>query len=333
MPAALLTAGAHDLARLHVTTWTWLLFTAVIVALLIIDLAVLHRRTEILSTRRAALESVVWLLIGVTFGIAVIAGFGGQAGGEWFSGYLIELSLSVDNVFVWALILTSFVVPRGYQHRVLFWGVFGAVTLRAGFIFAGVALIDRFHWALYIFGVFLIYTAGRLVIRGTTEFNPNDNVALRLVRRFVRSTDEYDGARLFVKRDGRRLATPLFAVLVLVEATDVLFAVDSVPAVLAVSREAFIVLSSNAFAILGLRSVYFLLADLHARFAYLQHGIAVILAFVGGKMLAEHWYTVPVVTSLLVIAIVLTVSIAASLRWGPARPLGGTAEPIPPGER
>ena len=201
----------------------------------------------------------------------VIWWFGGAAGGEYISGYLIEKSLSVDNVFVWALLMAYFLVPRMYQHRVLFWGIFGALVMRAIFIFAGVALIEAFDWILYVFGAFLLFTAVRMLFSGEQEVDPSQSRFLKLVNKVVPSTDELDGPHLFTKMNGRRLATPLFAVLVLVEATDVIFAVDSVPAVLAVSHEQFIVFSSNAFAILGLRALYFLLADLHGRFRYLQH--------------------------------------------------------------
>ena len=204
-----------------------------------------------------------------------IASFGGTAGGEWFSGYLIEYSLSIDNVFVWALILAYFRVPAQYQHRVLFWGVFGALVLRAAFIFAGVALIERFEWMLFIFGGFLLYTAGKLLFSNDEAVDPVESRFLKVVHRFVPTTDRTaTGRSMFMRIDGKRLATPLFAVLLLVEATDVLFAVDSVPAVLAVSKEQFIVFTSNAFAIMGLRSLYFMLADMHARFSYLQQGLA-----------------------------------------------------------
>jgi tellurite resistance protein TerC len=248
---------------------------------------------------------------------------------------LIEKSLSVDNVFVWALILSYFKVPGRYQHRVLFWGIFGALVLRAVFIFAGVALIEKFEWILFVFGVFLLYTAFKLVRGDEDEMDPGASPVLRLIKRVVPSTDELDGQRLFTRVAGRRLATPLFAVLVLIEATDVIFAVDSVPAVLAVSHEQFLVFSSNAFAILGLRALYFLLADLHARFSNLQQGLAIILAFVGIKMIIAQepiGYHIPTWLSLMVIALVLAVSIGSSLRT----PVHETielvpeAEPLPP---
>ena len=247
--------------------------------------------------------------------------FGGQATGEYISGYLIEKSLSIDNVFVWALIMAYFMVPQKYQHRVLFWGIFGALVMRAIFIFAGVALIEAFDWILYVFGGFLLFTAVRMLVSGDEEFNPAESRFMRVFNRVMRghTTNELHGQHLFIKgRHGKRLATPLFAVLVLVEFTDVIFAVDSVPAVLAVSHEPFIVFSSNAFAILGLRALYFLLADLHARFRYLQTGLAVILAFVGAKMIVQQAFDFHIETyvSLAVIGVILAVSIGASLLWG-----------------
>jgi tellurite resistance protein TerC len=292
----------------------WVALLGIIMVLLLVDLLVVHREGHEVYTREAAIESTVWISIGLGFGLVVWWGFGGAAAGEYYSGYLIEKSLSVDNVFVWALIMSYFLVPRRYQHRVLFWGIFGALILRAVFIFAGIALIEKFDWVLYIFGAFLLYTAVKLVVGGDDHVDPANSKFLRLVHKIVPLTDEMDGQRLFTRIDGRRFATPLFAVLLLVEATDVLFAVDSVPAVLAVSHEQFIVFASNAFAILGLRALYFLLADMHARFSYLQEGLAIILAFVGMKMLLHRWYVIPTWLSLLVIAIVLLASIGFSLR-------------------
>lgn len=239
---------------------------------------------------------------------------GAQAGGEYLAGYLIEKSLSIDNVFVWAVIFSYFAVPRKYQFRVLFWGIFGALVLRAIFIFAGVALLERFSWVLYVFGAFLLFTAWRIYKHDEAEVHPEDNPILKLVQKVIPSTPELDGQKLFTRKHGRLLATPLFAVLILVETTDVVFAVDSIPAILAVSREEFIVFSSNAFAILGLRALYFLLAGMQGRFRYLNAGLAVILAFVGVKMLIAEFYHMPTWLSLTVIAAVLTVTIWASLR-------------------
>jgi tellurite resistance protein TerC len=332
-------ASATRFADIQVPVWAWLATLGFIAVLLLFDILVLHRVPKVLATRRAALETLMWVVIGVAFGAVIVVSFGGRAGGEYFSGYLIEYSLSIDNVFVWALIFTYFLVPALYQHRVLFWGIFGALVLRAIFIFTGVALIRRFEWVLYIFGAFLLYTAYKLLRGGADDMNPEENVAYRAVKKLVPTTPDLRGQHLFATENGRRLATPLFAVLILVETTDVLFAVDSVPAVLAVSREQFIVFTSNAFAILGLRALYFLLADLHARFTYLQQGLAVILAFVGIKMITAHWYEIPGGVSLVVIALVLVASVVASLRLAPAVAtvdqidLVDREEPPPPQER
>ena len=312
----MLAAASDGFVDLDVADWVWPATLAVILALLLIDILVLHRKPHTPTIKRAAIETVTWALVGVGFGLVILAGYGTKAGGEWFSGWLIEYSLSIDNVFVWALILTYFKVPAKYQHRVLFWGVFGALVLRAGFIFAGVALVQRFEITLFIFGGFLLFTAGRLLVSGDEESDPTEGRFYRLIRRAVPTSDTLDGQRLFTRIGGKRLATPLFAVLLLVEATDVLFAVDSVPAVLAVSKEQLIVFTSNAFAIMGLRSLYFLLADMHARFSALQQGLAVILAFVGVKMIISRWYHIDTAVSLLVIALVLLASVVFSLRQG-----------------
>jgi len=330
-------ASSSKFVDIDVPLWGWGALLAFIVVLLLVDLVVFHREAHDVNTREAAIESVVWVSIGLSFTFVMWWAFSGAAAGEYISGYLIEKSLSVDNVFVWALIFSYFKVPGKYQHRVLFWGIFGALVLRAIFIFAGVALIEKFEWILYIFGAFLLYTAFKLITGGEEEMDPGESLVLKVIRKVVPTTTEMDGQKLFTKMSGRRLATPLFAVLVLVEATDVIFAVDSVPAVLAVSHEQFIVFSSNAFAILGLRALYFLLADLHARFSYLQEGLAIILAFVGIKMIIAQKpieYHIPTWLSLLVIALVLTVSIVASLRG----PVGDDVielvpdepEPMPP---
>jgi tellurite resistance protein TerC len=257
----------------------------------------------------------VWVAIGLLFGVAILGWHGGQAAGEYWTGYLLELSLSVDNVFVWAVILTFFAVPAMYQFRVLFWGVFGALVLRAIFIFAGVALIERFTAVLYVFGIILLYSAWKIARHDENEVvDLEQSRTMRVVRRFIPSTTEYDGQKLFTRVDARRLATPLFAVLVLVETTDVVFAVDSVPAVLAVAREQFIVFSSNAFAILGLRSMYFLLAGMRDRFRYLNVALGVILASVGIKMLLSDVYHVPSVVSLGIIVFCLAAAVVLSLQ-------------------
>jgi tellurite resistance protein TerC len=300
-----------------VQAWHWITLVGIIVVLLVVDLVVFHKEAHDINTKEAAIESVAWISIGLLFSLFVLWQWGGAATGEYFAGYLIEKSLSVDNVFVWALIFSHFMVPQKYQHRVLFWGIFGALVLRAIFIFLGVELIERFSWVLYIFGAFLLYTAAKMMFGSDEHADPGDSKFLKLVQRFVPSTDQLDGQKLFTKVNGKRLATPLFAVLVLVEGTDVIFAVDSVPAVLAVSREQFIVFASNAFAILGLRALYFLLADMHARFSYLQEGLAIILAFVGIKMIIAQEpleYHIPTAIALLFIGLVLVASVAFSLK-------------------
>jgi tellurite resistance protein TerC len=312
--AGLLASGSSEsFVDIDVRLWHWAVLLGVIVALLLFDLLVLHREAKVLSTRRVAVESAAWIAIGLGFAFVIWAWFGVGATGEYISGYLIEESLSIDNVFVWALILSYFMVPRMYQHRVLFWGIFGALILRATFIFAGVAIIKRFEWVLYIFGAFLLYTAAKLMFGDNDKVDPSESRFLKIATRVVPSTDQLDGQKLFTMQNGRRLATPLFSVLLLIEATDVVFAVDSVPAVLAVSHEQFIVFASNAFAIMGLRALYFLIADMHDRFRYLQEGLAVILAFVGVKMLIHEWYAIPTWLSLVVIAIVLIAAIGFSL--------------------
>ncbi|HKJ56925.1 MAG TPA: TerC family protein [Nitriliruptoraceae bacterium] len=328
-PLVLATEAATKFVDLDVMPWEWIALITTIVVLLVADLLLVHRKPHVISLREALIESAVWITIGLAFGLVVWWGFGAAASGEYYAGYLIEKSLSIDNVFVWAVILSYFKVPPQYQFRVLFWGVFGALVLRAIFIFAGVALINRFDWLLVVFGVFLLYTAWKLASPGDHEIDPETSTVLRLVRRVVPTTDELHGQKMFIRRDGHLMATPLFAVLVLIEATDVLFAVDSVPAILAVSQEPFIVFASNAFAILGLRALYFCLGGLKDRFRYLDYGLAAILAFVGVKMLLLNWdIHIPIVVSLGIIFGLLTISIVASLRV-PVEPVDESAEDLP----
>jgi tellurite resistance protein TerC len=306
--------NAENFANFEVEPWAWGALLATIVILLVGDLLLVHRTPHVVTFRAAAIESGVWITIGLAFTLVMLTWQGSAAAGEYVSGYLIEKSLSIDNVFVWAVIFNYFAVPPKYQFRVLFWGIFGALVLRAIFIFAGVALIETFSWVLYIFGAFLLYTAFKLVRSHGAEVHPEANPVLKVVRRIVPSTTELDGQKMFTRRTGRMLATPLFAVLILIETTDIVFAVDSIPAILAVSREPFIVFASNAFAILGLRALYFCLAGMADRFRYLHYGLGIILAFVGVKMLLVEVYHLPTPASLGVIAIVLTVTIWASLR-------------------
>jgi len=292
---------------------TWFFFAGVVASLLLIDLLVVHRKASIMTTRRAAVESAVWISIGLLFALYILAAFGASSSGEYLSAYLIEKSLSIDNVFVWSVILTHYRVPEQFQHRVLFWGIFGALAMRFAFIFAGVAIIQKFDFTLVIFGAFLVYTGAQL-FRGDDDFDPSQSKPMALFRRFVPSTEDLDGQKLITRRNSRRLATPLLAVLVLIEVTDVIFAVDSVPAVLAISHEQFIAFSSNAFAILGLRALYFVLADIRHRFEYLEQGIATILIFVGVKMALSLWFHIPTYVSLVVIAGVLAASVLWSVR-------------------
>lgn len=302
---------------LTIEGWHWPVLLGVIGAMLLIDILVVHKNAHEIHTKEAAIESAVWISVGLLFGLVMLWEFGSAAAGEYMGGYLIEKSLSVDNVFVWAVLFTHFQVPKMYQHRVLFWGIFGALAMRVGFIFAGVAIINSFKITLILFGLFLLYSGIKLLQTHDDGFDPAKSTAMKVFHRFVPSTDELDGQKLWTRVNGKRLATPLLAVLVLVEITDVIFAVDSVPAVLAVTNEQYIAFASNAFAILGLRALYFLLADMRDRFQYLQTGLGVILAFVGIKMTLSYWWHMPIAISLSVIAMILAVSIFASLRSTP----------------
>ena len=302
---------------LTIEGWHWPVLLGVIGAMLLVDILVVHKNAHEIHTKEAAIESAVWISVGLLFGLVMLWEFGSAAAGEYMGGYLIEKSLSVDNVFVWAVLFTHFQVPKMYQHRVLFWGIFGALAMRVGFIFAGVAIINSFKITLILFGLFLLYSGIKLLQTHDDGFDPAKSKAMKIFHRFVPSTDELDGQKLWTRVNGKRLATPLLAVLVLVEITDVIFAVDSVPAVLAVTNEQYIAFASNAFAILGLRALYFLLADMRDRFQYLQTGLGVILAFVGIKMTLSYWWHMPIAISLSVIAMILAVSIFASLRSTP----------------
>jgi len=292
----------------------WVGFVGLIIALLALDLFVFHREAHEVSFREATKFSIFWISLGLLFGVFMWVWQGPTIAGEYLAGYLIEKSLSVDNIFVFALIFTYFGVPSKYQHRVLFWGILGALVFRAIFIAGGAALLERFHWTIYIFGAFLVFTGIRMALHKDEEIHPERNPVLGLFRRVVPMTADYHGQHFTIKEAGKRLATPLMAVLVLIETSDILFAVDSIPAIFAVTREPFIVFTSNAFAILGLRALYFMLAGMIHRFVYLKLGLAVVLSYVGVKMLVSEFYKIPVWASLAVIAVVLTVSIVASLR-------------------
>jgi len=296
-----------------VDLWIWGAFVAFVLGMLALDLLVFQREAHAVSMREALAWSLVWIGLGLGFGLIIWAWQGGDAAGEYYAGYLIEKSLSVDNVFVFALLFSYFAVPAEYQHRVLFWGVLGALVLRAGFIAGGAALLDAFHWMIFVFGALLVITGIRMATHRGEEVRPDRNPVLRLLRRFVPITDGYRGPRFVVREEGRRWITPLLAVLVVVETTDVVFAIDSIPAIFAITTDTFLVFTSNAFAILGLRALYFLLAGAMTTFAYLKLGLSVILVFVGLKMGLSEWVHVPIGLSLAVIAGVLAVAIVASL--------------------
>jgi tellurite resistance protein TerC len=292
----------------------WVAFVAFIVGMLAVDLLVFHKEAHAVSTREAAIWSVVWVTLGLSFGVVVWLWQGADAGGQYLAGYLIEKSLSIDNIFVFALIFGYFSVPAAYQHRVLFWGVFGALVLRAVFIAAGATLLEQFHWTIYVFGAFLVFTGIRMARSRDEAIHPERNPALRLFKRVVPTTEEYHGQNLTVREAGRRMATPLLAVLVLIETSDILFAVDSIPAIFAVTNDPFLVFTSNAFAILGLRALYFMLAGMIDRFVFLKIGLAAVLVFVGAKMLLTDVWHIPIWLSLAFIAFAIGLSIALSLR-------------------
>ena len=296
--------------------WAWGATLGVILLALALDLFVFHRQAHEVSLREAAWASLGWVALGVTFGVMVWVWGGTGAGEEYFAGYLIEKALSVENIFVFALVLGYFAVPPANQHRVLFFGVLGALVLRGGFIAGGKALLDNFHWMIYVFGAFLVLTAARMATQDEISVDPGRNPLLRAVRRVIPMTDEYHGQRFWVRRAGRLMATPMLAVLVAVETTDVVFAVDSIPAVFAVTTDTFLVFTSNAFALLGLRALYFLLAGAMHRLAFLKAGLAAVLALVGVKMLITDLYKVPIAVSLGAIATILAAAVAASL-WKP----------------
>lgn len=299
--------------------WVWIGFNVFVLAMLAVDLFVFHRDAHEVRTREAAAWSAVWVALAVAFGIGVYATAGREAGLEFFAGYLLEKALSVDNIFVFVLIFGYFHVPARYQHRVLFWGILGALLMRGAMIGAGVYLIGHFHWIIYVFGAFLVFTGVRMALQKEHGFMPEANPVIRLVRRMIRVTDRYHGQQFFVRENvGGRLrlvATPLFVVLLFVETTDLIFAVDSIPAIFAITDTPFIVYTSNVFAILGLRAMYFLLAGVIHRFHYLKIGLSVVLVFVGVKMLLADVYSLPIGLSLGVIALVLGVATTASLLW------------------
>src|SRR5512139_1356165 len=276
------------------SVWLWGGFTAFVLAMLALDLGVFHRKAHEVRFREALTWSVVWVTLALAFNALIWAWFGPTTGLEFLTGYLIEKALSVDNIFVFLVIFSYFAVPKQHQHRVLFWGILGALVMRAAFIFAGAALLEAFHWVIYIFGGILIVTGVKMLVQRNAEIEPQNNPVFKLFRRFVPSVPEYHGSKFLVRKGASWFATPLLAVLVAVEATDLVFAVDSIPAVFAVTKDPFIVYTSNIFAILGLRAMYFLLAGVMDRFRYLKPGLATVLVFVGVKMSIADLYKIPI---------------------------------------
>lgn len=309
--------------------WIWIGFGVFVLAMLALDLGVFHRKTHQVGMKEALTWSGVWIALALLFNVGVWHWRGHDKGLEFLTGYLVELSLSVDNLFVFLLIFAYFKVPAQYQHKVLFWGILGALVMRAVFIAAGVTLMQRFHWIIYVFGAVLVVSGLKMAFEKDKEVHPEKNPVLRLFRHFIPVTREYHGSRFFVKPDKRWLATPLFIVLLMLETTDLVFAVDSVPAVLAITTDPFIVYTSNVFAILGLRSMFFALAGIMKLFHYLHYGLAAVLVFVGAKMLLAGFYKIPTLASLLVIVGLLAVAVVASLFYATRHAPSAKLTPAP----
>ena len=318
--------------------WAWVGFAVFIVVMLALDLGIFNRNSHTITYREAATWSVVWVSLAMLFAVGVFWRLGSVTGVEFLTGYIIELSLSVDNLFVFLLIFGYFKVPAKYQHRVLFWGVLGALVMRIVMIALGAALIHRFHWIIYVFGAFLIYTGLRMLRQGETEVHPEDNPVVKFVTRFVPITRHYEGEKFFTEVNGKRMGTLMLLVLITVEVTDLVFAVDSIPAIFGITTNTFIVYTSNVFAILGLRSMYFLLAGVIEKFHYLKIGLSVVLTFVGVKMLSEGFVSARlgltkeqiIVGSLSFVAVTLASSVVASVIW-PSKAKTNVEVELPPG--
>lgn len=294
--------------------YLWGAFNLFVLMMLALDLGVLRKKSHEIGLREALTWTGVWISLAMIFNLFVYYYFDKEKAIEFFTGYLIEKSLSVDNIFVIIMIFAYFKVPAAYQHKVLFWGILGALVMRIIFILAGIELIHKFHWLIYIFGGFLVFTGIKMLTSGEDKFEPGEkNIVVRLARKIFPFTDSFEGDKFFVRREAKLWATPLFMVVILIEATDLIFAVDSIPAILAISDDAFIVYTSNVFAILGLRSLYFALAGIEKYFKYLKYGLSTILIFVGVKMCITDWYKIPVDLSLIVIVFILSISMLASV--------------------
>ena len=292
----------------------WIIFNAFVLIMLALDLGVFHRKSHDVSVKEALTWTFVWIFLALIFNTIIYFWRGQQQALEFFTGYLVEKALSVDNIFVFIMIFTYFQVPTKYQHKVLFWGILGALIMRVIFIFAGVALLEKFHFTIYIFGALLIFTGIKMFNHNNAQINPEKNPVIKFFKRFMPVTPTLHEDKFFVKMDGRRFATPLFLVLILIETTDLIFAVDSIPAILAITQDQFIVYTSNVFAILGLRSLYFALAGVVHRFWLLSYGLAIVLVFVGVKMTMIDLYKIPIEWSLIFIATVITGSVLLSLK-------------------
>jgi len=293
----------------------WILFNAFVLIMLALDLGVFHRKNHEVSLKEALTWTSVWVLLALCFNTIIFFWKGQQSALEFFTGYLVEKALSVDNIFVFIMIFTYFQIPAKYQHKILFWGIIGALIMRVIFIFAGIALIEKFHFTIYLFGVLLIYTGYKMFYHNNAKIEPDKNPVIRFFKKLMPVTPDLHEGNFFVKIDGKRFATPLFLVLILIETTDLIFAVDSIPAILAITQDQFIVYTSNVFAILGLRSLYFALAGVIHRFWLLSHGLAVVLIFVGIKMMLIDIYKIPIEWSLIFIATIITGSIFLSLKF------------------
>jgi len=296
-----------------VPLWAWMAFLGAVFVMLMMDLGVFHRKAHALSLKEATLWSIFWVVVSVLFNILILFWLGEEKALEFLTGYLLEKSLSADNIFVFAVLFSYFAVPAEYRHRVLFWGVVGAIVFRLTFILAGTALLKKFHWVVYVFGIIVIISGIKLLMRKEEKIVPERNPVLRLARRLLPITPTYHGQRFFVVHDGKVFATPLMLVLLVIESTDIVFAIDSIPAIFAITRDPFIVFTSNVCAILGLRALYFLLEGMIRLFRYLDEGLAVILVFIGVKMLLSEFYEIPVWVALGFVAVVLAIAITLSL--------------------